>query len=105
MISGLRSLGLPAAYVSGFTRTIPPCGEPRREGVDGMHAWVMAWCGEAAGWLAVDPTNALVVIDEHVAVAAGRDYADVAPLGGVIFSSGAQRAATLAVDVAEVHAA
>jgi transglutaminase-like putative cysteine protease len=102
MISGLRSFGLPAAYVSGFIRTLPPPGQPRREGVDSMHAWVMAWCGETAGWLAVDPTNALVVKDEHVVVAVGRDYSDVAPLDGVIFSSGAQRTVDVAVDMAVV---
>jgi transglutaminase-like putative cysteine protease len=102
MIAGLRSIGLAAAYVSGFIRTLPPPGQPRREGVDGMHAWLLAWCGPNAGWLAVDPTNGLVVKDEHVVVAIGRDYADVAPLDGVIFSAGAQRAVTLAVDMAAV---
>jgi len=104
MISGLRSLGLPAAYVSGFIRTLPPPGQARREGADSMHAWVMAWCGPAQGWIAIDPTNALVVSDEHVVVAIGRDYADVAPLDGVIVSSGAQRAVDLVVDLAP-HAA
>jgi transglutaminase-like putative cysteine protease len=102
MIAGLRALGLPAAYVSGFIRTLPPPGQPRREGVDAMHAWVMAWCGPEAGWLAVDPTNGLVVSDEHVVVAIGRDYGDVAPLDGVIFSAGAQRAVAVAVDMAVV---
>jgi transglutaminase-like putative cysteine protease len=100
MISGLRSLGLPAAYVSGFIRTLPPPGEARREGADSMHAWVMAWCGSRHGWFAVDPTNALVVGDEHVVVAVGRDYADVAPLDGVIVTTGAQRAVDVVVDMA-----
>lgn len=102
MIAGLRALGLPAAYVSGFIRTLPPPGQPRREGVDAMHAWVMVWCGPEAGWLALDPTNGLVVSDEHVVVAIGRDYSDVAPMDGVIFSSGAQRAVAVAVDMAAV---
>lgn len=105
MIAGLRALGLPAAYVSGFIRTLPPPGQPRREGVDAMHAWVMAWCGPNSGWLAVDPTNGLVVSDEHVVVAIGRDYGDVAPLDGVIFSAGAQRAVAVAVDMAVVEQA
>jgi transglutaminase-like putative cysteine protease len=104
MISGLRALGLPAAYVSGFIRTLPPPGQPRREGADSMHAWVSAWCGPEAGWFAVDPTNALVVAEEHVIVATGRDYADVAPLDGVIVTSGAQRAVDVAVDMAPVAA-
>ncbi|HVZ98978.1 MAG TPA: transglutaminase family protein [Caulobacterales bacterium] len=100
MIAGLRGLGVPAAYVSGFLRTLPPPGEARREGADAMHAWVMAWCGPAAGWFAVDPTNALVVGEEHVVAAIGRDYADVAPIDGVIFTAGAQRAVEVAVDMA-----
>ncbi|HVK79149.1 MAG TPA: transglutaminase family protein, partial [Verrucomicrobiae bacterium] len=100
MISGLRSLGLPAAYVSGFIRTLPPPGQPRREGADSMHAWVNVWLGSAHGWIGLDPTNALVVGEEHVTVAIGRDYADVAPLDGVIVSAGAQRAVDIAVDLA-----
>lgn len=102
MISGLRALGLPARYVSGFIRTLPPPGQPRREGADSMHAWVSAWCGPEAGWFAVDPTNALVVAEEHVCVAIGRDYSDVAPLDGVIVTTGAQRAVDVAVDMAPV---
>jgi transglutaminase-like putative cysteine protease len=102
MISGLRALGLPARYVSGFIRTLPPPGQPRREGADSMHAWVSAWCGAEAGWFAVDPTNALVVAEEHVCVAIGRDYSDVAPLDGVIVTTGAQRAVDVAVDMAPV---
>ena len=51
MIAGLRGLGLPAAYVSGYLRTIPPPGKPRLEGADATHAWVSLWCGEARGWI------------------------------------------------------
>ena len=58
MIAGLRSLGIPAGYVSGFLRTMPPPGKPRLEGADAMHAWVRAWCGAEAGWIEYDPTNA-----------------------------------------------
>jgi transglutaminase-like putative cysteine protease len=74
MISGMRSLGLPAAYVSGYLRTVQQPGEVRLEGADAMHAWVLAWCGE-----------------DHLVLAIGRDYADVAPIDGVIFASGSQR--------------
>jgi transglutaminase-like putative cysteine protease len=87
MIAALRGLGLPAAYVSGLIRTIPPEGQERLEGADAMHAWVEVWCGEAAGWIGFDPTNSLVVGNDHVLVAIGRDYADVAPVDGVIVAA------------------
>ena len=57
MIAGLRTIGLPAAYVSGFLRTEPPPGQPRLEGADATHAWVAVWCGREAGWIGLDPTN------------------------------------------------
>ncbi|GLK74300.1 transglutaminase family protein [Ancylobacter dichloromethanicus] len=91
MIAGLRGLGLPAAYVSGFLRTEPPPGKERLQGADATHAWVMVWCGEAIGWQGLDPTNALVVATDHVVLAVGRDYTDVAPIGGVVFGSGKQK--------------
>jgi transglutaminase-like putative cysteine protease len=97
MISGLRSLGLPAAYVSGYLRTVPRAGAARLEGADAMHAWVMVWCGDA-GWWGLDPTNGLIASDDHVVLAIGRDYADAAPVGGVVLGSGPQRLNT-AVDV------
>jgi transglutaminase-like putative cysteine protease len=100
MISGLRGLGLPAAYVSGYLRTVPRSGAARLEGADAMHAWVMVWCGEA-GWWGLDPTNALIASDDHVVLAIGRDYADAAPIGGVMLGSGQQRLNT-AVDVIPV---
>lgn len=91
MIGCLRSLGIPAGYVSGFLRTLPPEGEERLEGSDAMHAWVRAWCGLEAGWLEYDPTNALKVDQDHIVVAYGRDYADVAPVKGVLRSAGGQK--------------
>jgi transglutaminase-like putative cysteine protease len=90
MISGLRGLGLPAAYVSGYLRTIPPPGKERLEGVDAMHAWVLVWCGAEVGWRGFDPTNAIMAGNDHLVLAIGRDYADVAPIDGVIFASGEQ---------------
>jgi transglutaminase-like putative cysteine protease len=96
MIVGLRGLGLPAAYVSGYLRTIPPPGQPRLEGADATHAWVGVWCGEAAGWIGFDPTNAILAGNDHIVLAIGRDYADVAPIDGVILATGAQ---TLKVEV------
>ncbi|MBI1416405.1 MAG: transglutaminase family protein [Limimaricola sp.] len=90
MIACLRSLGVPAAYVSGFLRTLPPPGRPRLEGADAMHAWVRAWTGKEGGWIDYDPTNALVPATDHVEVAVGRDYGDVAPIKGVLRVTGRQ---------------
>lgn len=91
MIAGLRGLGLPALYVSGYIRTIPPPGKARLAGSDASHAWVALWCGPAFGWLGLDPTNALAVGDDHIVVARGRDYSDVPPVEGVILSSGGHK--------------
>lgn len=98
MIACLRSIGIPAGYVSGFLRTQPPPGEERLEGADAMHAWVRAWCGTAMTWVEYDPTNGIWVNDNHIAVAHGRDYGDVAPVRGIVRTSGGQ-ASTQAVDV------
>jgi transglutaminase-like putative cysteine protease len=98
MLATLRSVGLPAAYVSGLLRTIPPPGETRLEGADAMHAWVSVWAGDALGWVDIDPTNALLVDDDHIRIAVGRDYADVAPIDGVIVVAGEQQHG-VAVDV------
>src|SRR5262249_56773412 len=91
MISGMRGLGLPAAYVSGYLRTAQSAGEDRLEGAGAMHAWVLVGCGEDVGWCGLDPTNGIFAGDDHVVLAIGRDYADVAPIDGVIFASGGQR--------------
>ena len=88
MISGLRSLGLPARYVSGYIRTKPPPGQVRRRGADQSHAWVGAWMGPEHGWVDFDPTNDLIVSDEHVVLGWGRDFGDVSPLRGVILGGG-----------------
>lgn len=101
MIGGLRGLGLPAAYVGGYLRTLPPPGKPRLEGADAMHAWVEVWCGPTLGWIGFDPTNAILASDDHIVVAFGRDYADAAPVVGILSSSGEQGLA-VAVDVVEV---
>jgi len=91
MISGLRGIGLPAAYVSGFLRSAPPNDATRLQGSEAMHAWVLLWCGTAAGWVGLDPTNAILAAEDHVSLAIGRDYTDVAPVDGVILGSGGQR--------------
>jgi len=101
MILALQALGIPAAYVSGFLRTLPPEGGVKLEGADAMHAWVRAWCGPVLGWIEYDPTNATLVSTDHIVVGYGRDYADVPPVNGHLRSSGGQRNAQ-AVDVTVV---
>ena len=100
MIAGLRGLSLPAAYVSGYLRTIPPPGRARLRGADASHAWVAVWCGDDVGdggeWVGLDPTNDCVVRDDHIVVARGRDYGDVCPVDGIIATGGGQK---LAVEV------
>jgi transglutaminase-like putative cysteine protease len=102
MISGLRGLGIPAGYVSGFLRTIPPKGKPRLAGADAMHAWVRAWCGQGVGWLEFDPTNAMMAGQDHIVIGYGRDYADISPIVGILKTSGGHET-TQAVDVVRVE--
>lgn len=101
MIAGLRGIGIPAGYVSGFLRTFPPPGQARLEGADAMHAWVRAWCGRQAGWIEYDPTNAMHSGTDHIVVARGRDYGDVSPVKGVLRIAGEQ-STEQAVDVVPV---
>jgi len=98
MIAGLRGLGLPAAYVSGYLRTIPPPGKPRLEGADATHAWVSLWCGPQIGWVGLDPTNDLLIDNDHIVLAVGRDFSDVSPVDGIIVGSPKQKL-NVAVDV------
>ncbi len=98
MIAGLRGLGLPAAYVSGYLRTIPPPGKPRLQGADATHAWVSLWCGEGLGWIGFDPTNDILVENDHIVLAVGRDFSDVSPVDGIIVGSRKQKL-NVAVDV------
>jgi transglutaminase-like putative cysteine protease len=88
MIAALRAQRLPARYVSGYLRTLPLAGEVKRRGADQSHAWVSAWIGDATGWVDFDPTNDLLVSDEHVTLAWGRDFQDVSPLRGIILGGG-----------------
>ena len=89
MIAGLRGLGLSAAYVSGYLRTIPPPGKERLQGADATHAWVSVWTGDVGGWIGFDPTNATHASNDHVDLAIGRDFSDVSPVHGVFVGSGA----------------
>lgn len=101
MIAGLRGVGIPAGYVSGFIRTLPPDGQPRLEGADAMHAWVRVWCGKHSGWIEFDPTNAIVAGSDHITIGYGRDYADISPIVGVLKTSGSHETSQ-SVDVALV---
>jgi transglutaminase-like putative cysteine protease len=97
-IGCLRSLGLPARYVSGYILTAPPPGQPKLLGSDASHAWVSVYCGEQMGWVDLDPTNDLLTSDQHITVAWGRDYEDVSPLRGQITGTGSH-SLFVAVDV------
>ncbi len=97
MIACLRSLGLPARYVSGYLETVPPKGQARLVGADASHAWVSVWC-PGVGWLDFDPTNNLEPAERHITVAWGRDFGDVSPIRGVLVGSG-DHALTVSVDV------
>jgi transglutaminase-like putative cysteine protease len=92
LVSCLRQLGLPAAYVSGYLLTKPPPGKPRLRGADATHAWVSAYI-PGTGWIDYDPTNACFVGNGHIVVARGRDFSDVSPVKG-LFSGGAHKLTT-----------
>ncbi len=93
----LRSLGLPARYVSGYLETVPPPGQPRLTGADASHAWVAFFC-PGLGWIDVDPTNNLLPSMRHITLGWGRDYQDVAPIHGVLVG-GDDHGLRVAVDV------
>jgi transglutaminase-like putative cysteine protease len=101
-IACLRSLGLPARYVSGYLETFAAPGRPKLTGVDGSHAWLSVLIPEA-GWLDVDPTNDQFAGDRYVVTAHGRDYSDVPPLNGVIYTEGKTEELRVAVDVVAVN--
>lgn len=101
----LRSLGLAARYVSGYLSTEPPPGKERVVGADASHAWVAVWMPDPAGvtegeWLALDPTNDQWAGDRYITVAWGRDYTDVTPVKGVIFTEAKKSTLEVSVDVA-----
>ncbi len=104
-LSCLRSHGLAARYVSGYLATTPPPGKERIVGADATHAWAAVWIpGESTGggWLAIDPTNDQWANDRYVTVAWGRDYGDVPPVKGVIFTEAKKSTLRVEVDVAPV---
>jgi transglutaminase-like putative cysteine protease len=101
MLGCLRALGLPARYVSGYLETTPPPGQERLEGADASHAWasVLTPTGE---WIDLDPTNDHPADSRYVVTAWGRDFRDVSPLKGVVFTEAASSSLEVAVDVVRV---
>lgn len=97
-IACLRSVGLPARYMSGYLETLPPPGQEKLIGADASHAWFAVYMGEL-GWVEFDPTNNLMPYDQHIVTAWGRDYADVTPLQGLIFDGGESQTLHVSVDV------
>lgn len=96
-ISCMRTIGIPSRYVSGYLITVPAPGQPKLMGADASHAWVSVYAGPL-GWIDWDPTNNMRVDLDHIAIAWGRDYADVAPVHGV-FIGGGDTTLNVAVDV------
>ena len=101
-IACLRSIGLPARYVSGYLHTRPAEGRERLVGADASHAWFAIFC-PGAGWIDYDPTNNLQPAEEHITVALGRDFGDVSPVAGIL-TGGGRHAVRVSVDVAESQA-
>lgn len=97
----LRSQGLAGRYVSGYLATEPAPGKERVVGADASHAWVAVWVG-GDEWLALDPTNDQEVGDRYITVAWGRDYGDVPPVKGVIFTEAKKSTLRVSVDVARL---
>ena len=101
LVSCLRQLGIPAAYVSGYLLTKPPAGRPRLIGADASHAWVSAFI-PGTGWVDYDPTNACFAGAGHIVVARGRDFFDVSPVKG-LFSGGGDHTLETCVTVEEIE--
>ena len=100
-IACLRSMGFAARYVSGYLETLPPPGKKKLQGSDASHAWISVFI-PPFGWCEFDPTNDIVPNERHIITAYGRDYNDVAPLKGIIFSSG-KHTLSVAVDVIPIN--
>ncbi|MBJ7472174.1 MAG: transglutaminase family protein, partial [Solirubrobacteraceae bacterium] len=100
-IACVRALGLPARYVSGYLETDPPPGMPKLSGADVSHAWFSVFV-PGAGWIDVDPTNDQMPTQRYIVTAYGRDYSDVAPVSGVIYTRGRTTSLEVIVDVVGV---
>ena len=72
------------------------------QGADATHAWVSLWCGAELGWVDLDPTNDVLIGNDHIVLAMGRDFSDVSPVDGIIVGSQKQKLG-VAVDVLQVE--
>ncbi|MFA9290516.1 MAG: transglutaminase family protein, partial [Solirubrobacteraceae bacterium] len=97
----LRSVGIPAKYISGYIETIPPPGKKKLQGSDASHAWISAYI-PGMGWCEFDPTNNIIPQQQHITTAYGRDFADVSPLRGIVYGSGEQKL-KVEVDVIPIY--
>jgi transglutaminase-like putative cysteine protease len=100
-IGCLRSMGIPARYISGYIETLPKPGEKKLVGADATHAWIAYFCPHE-GWIEFDPTNNTQAHSQHIVTAFGRDYLDVTPVKGVIFGGGESPILNVSVDVARL---
>ncbi|MDT5366087.1 MAG: hypothetical protein QOC62_518 [Mycobacterium sp.] len=97
-IACLRANGLAASYVSGYLATNAPPGKERMVGIDATHAWAAVWTpGDV--WLSFDPTNDHMVDQRYIVVGWGRDYADIPPLRGIIYTDSKRSVIKVSVDV------
>lgn len=94
----LRAVGLPGRYVSGYIETRPPAGKPKLAGSDATHAWTSARLPDGR-WIDLDPTNNHFADSRYIVTAWGRDFRDVSPLKGVIYTESKKSSLTVAVDV------
>lgn len=101
----LRGHGVAARYVSGYLATQPPPGKERVVGADASHAWLAVWMPASDEWLAIDPTNNQWANDRYVTVAWGRDYGDVSPVKGIIYTKAKKSTLRVSVDVAPLEPA
>jgi transglutaminase-like putative cysteine protease len=104
LIGCVRSMGLAARYVSGYIETRPPAGQPKLRGVDASHAWASVWM-PGGGWLHIDPTNDQFIDNRYVVLGSGRDYRDVSPLRGIVFTEGKGSRLEVGVDLWPIQAA
>ena len=101
-IACLRSIGVPARYVSGYLRTYAPPGKPRLVGCDESHAWISVYAGSEIGWVDFDPTNAIRAGTDHIPICHGRDYDDISPMRGIVLGGG-MTSLSVSVDVAPIE--
>ncbi|ADU65191.1 transglutaminase family protein [Desulfurispirillum indicum] len=99
-IGCLRSIGLAAGYMSGYLETLPPPGQEKLVGADASHAWFTVYV-PGWGWVHFDPTNNQLPDQQHIVCAWGRDYSDIIPINGVVYSSGKDEL-EVSVDVSRI---